>query len=154
MTKSIIRYSSTTTSLTRGSPRVVTRRYSRVKFKNLPWKSDFHETWSTARRGLPRGVEYHDTWNTTRREVPRNVSCTRQLVQPVLMAINTSPRTTIAYNDTKKAYNDTPYCISTRAWEVLGFGPVKNIHCTHHFEASVLQTFLVFIHIFLSFNLF
>ena len=56
-------YRSSVTSLTGGCPRMVTRRYSRVKFKKCPWKSSFsrdveqHETWSITRHG----VEFYET---------------------------------------------------------------------------------------------
>ena len=36
-----LRYSLSVTSLTRGGPRMVTRRYSHVKFKKFPWKYSF-----------------------------------------------------------------------------------------------------------------
>ena len=56
-----IQYSSTVTSLTRGSPHVVTRRYLLVKFKNFSWKSLFHEMWSFLGHAVARYVEFHET---------------------------------------------------------------------------------------------
>ena len=48
------------------------------------------------RCGLARDVEYHETWSTRRREIPRDVKChetchvrTQRPVQTVLMRIKT-----------------------------------------------------------------
>ena len=80
-----LRHRSSVTSLTRGCPRMITRIYSHVNFKNFPWKSSFS-----------RDVEYHKTWNTRRHEIPRDVKCletyhvhTQRPVQMGLMRITT-----------------------------------------------------------------
>ena len=52
-----IRYSSSVTSLTRGGPRMVTRRYSS---KNCRGNLHFHKTWSSTRHGVSRDVEYSE----------------------------------------------------------------------------------------------
>ena len=60
-------------------PRVVTRKYSRVKFENFLWKSWFtqgiknHEMWNAIRCRMPQDVRRrisHKTWNTMRCEIP------------------------------------------------------------------------------------
>ena len=106
-----VRYSSTITSLTRDSPRVDTRRYLRVKFKNFPWKSRFHDTWSTTRRGVcttrhevPRDVKCYEMLSATRREEPRDVkyhetSHVHGDRSRLDLWLSTNKSTTVAYND-------------------------------------------------------